>query len=94
MERGQKRQYTHTELLGIQINTKLTRSTFGNMYQKTFKMCILFELNIPFADIYLKGIIEHVCKKCAMMGHYSILFNTKEFEANNQGGLKAYTPTM
>ena len=94
MEREEKRQYAHAEVLGIRINTKLSRSISGNMYQKTFKMCILFELNISFADIYLKGIIEHVCKKCARMGHYSILFNTKEFEANDQGGLKIYTSTM
>lgn len=92
--KGKKRQYTHPELLGIQINTKLSRSKFGNTYQKTFKMCLLFGLNISLADVYLKGIIEHVCKKLyARMSHCSILFNTKEFEANNQGASKTFLYT-
>lgn len=73
----------------MQINAKLSRSKLGNMYLKTFKMCILFELNISLADIYLKEIIEHVCKKIMCKDdHHSILFNINTFERNNQGGLK------
>lgn len=47
-----------------------------------------FELNISFAYIYLKEIIDHIHKIICKDDHYSILFNIKEFEAKNQGGVK------
>lgn len=56
--------------------------------KKTFKIFILFELNISFAYIYLKEIIEHIHKIICKDGHCSILFKIKGFEAKNQGWLK------